>query len=123
MLGTSKNMKKVIYGILAFSPALALAASNLSGVQELVTQIGKIINSVIPIMFALAIVWFFWGLIQFIKASGDQKAREEGRGRMIYGVIALAIMVSVYGLINYLQTTVNVSGTGSVTIPTVPGLQ
>jgi Flp pilus assembly pilin Flp len=38
---------------------------------------------------------------------------------MIYGIIAIAVMASVYGLVNFLQTTFGISG-GTVTLPPLP---
>lgn len=116
-------MKKFIYTATAFAPALAFAqGANLSGIQSLVVQIGQIIARIIPIMFALAIVFFFWGLVQFLRASGDPKAQDAAKGQMIWGVIAIAVMVSIYGLVAWLQTTLGVTGGGSVILPEVPGL-
>jgi hypothetical protein len=112
-------MKKVIYGVLAFAPVLAFA-QNISGLQNLVSQIGAIIRMLIPIMFALAIVYFFWGMIKFIRSAGDPKAAAEGRSIMIYGVIAIAVMVSIYGLVGWLQTTLGVTSPTTITLPTVP---
>ena len=113
-------MKKVIYGALAFLPTLAFAQANLSGLTSLVTQIGNIIRMLIPIMFALAIVYFFWGMIKFIRSAGDPKAAAEGRSIMIYGVIAIAVMVSIYGLVAWLQTNLGIPTTTTVVLPQVP---
>lgn len=115
-------MKKFIYTALASVPTLAFAQANLSGISNLVTQAGQIIAKLIPIMFALAIVYFFWGLITYIRSAGDPKAAAEGRSIMIYGLIAIAIMASLYGLITWLQQTLGINGGGSVVLPTVPGL-
>jgi len=106
---------------LAFAPAIGFAAeANLSGVQKLVDSVGGIINSLLPVLFALALVYFFWGLIVFIRAAGDAKKVEEGRGIMIYGIIALAVMVSVYGLIGWLQTTLGIQPTTQIQLPGIP---
>ncbi len=117
-------MKKVIYAVLSFAPTLAFAqtAPNLSGISSLVGQVGRIINGVIPVIFALAVVYFFWGLIEFIRSAGDPAEAAKGKSIMIYGVIAIFIMVSIYGLVNWLQGTLGVSGNGQVNLPgvTVP---
>ncbi len=115
-------MKKVIYGVLSFAPVLAFAAADLTPIQNLVKQIGTIVLLFIPILFALAIVYFFWGLIVFLRAAGDPKAQEAGRNQMIWGVIALAVILSVYGLIQFLQTSLGVGNQVSAPVPTVLGL-
>ncbi|HBD25051.1 MAG: hypothetical protein A2566_01620 [Candidatus Zambryskibacteria bacterium RIFOXYD1_FULL_40_13] len=117
-------MKKFIYGLISFSPTLALAAdADLSGIQRLVIQVGNIIKSIVPLLFALAVVYFFWGLAKFIKSAGDPKAQGEGKSIMIYGIIALAVMASVYGLIGWLQSSLGVTGGGTVVLPTLPPIQ
>ena len=114
-------MKKFIYVALSFAPVVAFA-QGISGLTTLVDSIGGIVAKVIPIMFALAIIYFFWGLIQFIRSAGDPKKASEDKSIMIYGVIAIAVMVSIYGLVAWLQTNLGVDTTASVTLPTVPGL-
>ena len=111
-------MKKIAYGLTAFIPMLAFA-QEFGNITTAVTQIGGIVALIIPIMFALAIIYFFWGLIKFIRSAGDPKAASEGKSIMIYGIIALAIMVSVYGLINWLTGTLALSNTAP-TLPTIP---
>ncbi len=117
-------MKKFIYTALSLSPMLALAQEgNLGGVERLVRQFGDILNSlVIPILFAIAIIYFFWGLVKYIKSAGDPKAAAEGRSIMIWGIIALVVMVSVYGLIAWVQSAFGIQGGATPTLPTVPGL-
>ena len=116
-------MKKFIYAAITFAPVLALAqTAGTTNIENIVKGIGKIINLIIPIMFALALVYFFWGLIKFIRSAGDPKAAAEGKGIMIYGIIAIAIMISIYGLVNWLATTLGVTQTGNVVLPTVPGI-
>ena len=111
-------MKKIIYAVLSFAPVLALAqptTTGLGGVQSLLTALGKIINNVIPVLFALAIVYFFWGLVKYIGSAGDAKAAAEGKSIMIWGVIAIAVMASLFGLIAWLQGTLGI-GTNSTNV-------
>jgi hypothetical protein len=71
-------------------------------------------NSVIPILFALATVLFIWGVIKFFFINVDEEAkRAQGKQFMIWGIVALAVMLSMWGLVNVLRTTFNIN-TGSV---------
>ncbi len=111
-------MKKFIYGGLAFAPVLAFA-QNLGNLSTLVSQFGDIIEKVIPIVFAIAIIYFFWGLVVFLRAAGDPKAQEAGRNQMIWGVVAIAVMLSVYGLVYWLQQNLGVTNNNTINPPTV----
>lgn len=116
-------MKKVIYTVLSFSPILALAQSvgqTESSITGFAGSILRVFNSaVIPVLIGLAIIYFIWGLVGFVKSAGDAKAQEAGKGHMIWGLVALVVMVSIFGIINWLQSATGL-GTGTVTLPQVP---
>ena len=110
-------MKKVIYGVLAFSPELALAA-NFTFFTDLAGTMKQVVNMLIPVFFGIAIIYFFWGLAKFIRSAGDPKAASEGKGIMIWGILAIAVMASMWGLVAWLGTTIGVTTTG--TTPVIP---
>lgn len=115
-------MKKAIGGLSFLLPVLVSAQTLFGGVGEVLTRIMGILRQVVPIIFALAIIYFFWGVAKYILAAGDAKAASEGKSIMIYGIIALAVMASVYGIINLIQTTLlGVGGAGTITLPVLPG--
>ena len=72
--------------------------------------IGK---SVIPLLFAVAVVMFVWGAVKFfIIDSAEEKKREQGKQFMLWGIIALAVMLSIWGLVNILGNTFGISSGG-----------
>lgn len=120
-------MKKIIYGLVSFLPVLAFAQTaptpQLGFLKtNVVTPISNAISALIPVIFGLAIVYFFWGLIQYIRSAGDPAAAAKGKSIMIYGVIAIFVMASIYGLIAWLQGATGVSNTNTITPPSVSGL-
>jgi uncharacterized membrane protein len=64
-----------------------------------------ILNPLIKLMFAAAIVVFLWGIIEYIKGAGSADSREQGTRHIIWGLVGLFIMVSVYGIINLFKNT------------------
>lgn len=78
-----------------------------SKLQDVLCYITKIINgSVIPLIFAVATVFFVWGAVKFFLINaGEEAQREQGRQFMIWGIIALAVMLSVWGLVAMLGST------------------
>jgi hypothetical protein len=109
-------MKKFIIATLALAPSLAFA--QLGNVSNLLTSFDNLVRLALPIVVALALLAFFWGLAKFIFAAGDEAAKESGRRIMIWGVVALFVMVSVWGLVQFLGTAL---GIGSpATPPVVP---
>ncbi len=85
-------------------------------------RIGQILNSVVPVLIALGVVYFVWGVITYV-ISSDEEAKKAGRDRMIYGIIGLAVIVAVWGLVKILTNTFDVSNTGQITLPTIPVVQ
>lgn len=119
-------MKKIIFAAMAFSPVMAMAQSsingNLSGIENLVRAGIRILNLLVPAAFALAILFFFFGIAKYILAAGDPKAAEAGKSIMIYGVVAIAVMASVFGIVKWLQTSLGVesgASTGNILLPTI----
>ena len=122
-----KNMKKIVYSLLAFSPLMALAQVTTGGVgtidntaTSLAGTFNKVVNILIPAFFGLAVIYFFYGVAKYILAAGDPDEASKGKSIMIYGVIALAVMATLYGLINFLTQNLGISGSGSITLPKIP---
>ena len=60
-----------------------------------------IINPVIILGFVVAMIVFFYGIVQFISHADEATKREEGKQSIIYGIIGLFVMFSVYGILNF----------------------
>jgi hypothetical protein len=99
-----------------FAAPLIASAQALTPLKQLIVSIGSILNLLIPVLIAAAIVVFFWGLVMYIR----KPEISEGKNVMIAGILALFIMVSVWGLVNLVQNSLGVSGNASVTVPQVP---
>jgi uncharacterized membrane protein YiaA len=69
-----------------------------------------VINPAIYLLFAVALVLFLWGVMQYIRGADDQTARKTGAQHMVWGLIGLAIMMSVFGIINVLTSTIGAPG-------------
>lgn len=89
-------------------PLLASAATLLNTLALANT----FLNAAIGLFITLAIVIFFWGLIKYLVNVGEQKS--EGLQIMFYGVIAIFVMVSIWGIIRLLQSTFQVTSTDPV---------
>lgn len=105
-----KNTTKLILSFLTFFiPAISFAA--LEGVVNLVKGFGTLLASVIPVLVGLAVVYFFWGIGQFIlHDAGNDKAREDGKKKILWGIIALFVMVSLWGITAWIGQVVGIQG-------------
>ncbi len=79
----------------------------------LIVKLQSILNSLVPIMVALGMVYFVWGVVQYVIADAEE-AKKTGKNRIIYGIIGFAVIVSLWGLVNIVANTF---GVGDVTAP------
>ncbi len=74
-----------------------------NGTNGILTQFRPILERLTAILVTVSFIVFVWGLIKFIFNSGDEKAVAEGKQKMVWGVIALFVIISVFGLVSLLQ--------------------
>jgi len=65
----------------------------------------QIITPIIYLLFALAVVYFVWGVMVFIQNAGNPEERKKGYDHMIWGIIGIFVMVSAIGIINIITGT------------------
>jgi hypothetical protein len=114
-------MKKFFIALLTFSPSLALAQqnqANFENVFSLADTVARLMAKVIPIILGAAVILFLWGVLKFITAK-DADKQKEGRSFMLYGIVALFVMVSVWGLVNFLRSAFGFN-TNAITPPSAP---
>ncbi len=65
----------------------------------------NIANPLVVLVVALALVYFLAGVLKYLKPSAGDNEREEARKHLTFGIIALFVMVSVWGLVRVLKDT------------------
>ncbi len=65
---------------------------------------------VIPILFSLAFIYFLWNIANTIRTASNPTEVKNARKTMIISVVALFVMVSVWGLVKILSTTFGLGG-------------
>ena len=117
-------MKKyIVAGASFFLPAIAFAVQvNTLYTTSIFTQIGTYINTLTPLVIGLAMLFFLYGLMKFVLAAGNEDAKDEGKRIMIWGIIALFVMVSVWGLVGLLNQETGINAGGTVLTPTAPAV-
>lgn len=113
--------------VLSLMPVVALAAGRtcasggIAGLEGVLCKIQDLLNAVVPVLVALGIVYFVWGVVSYMIGS-DEEAKKKGRDRVIYGIIGLAVIVAMWGLVNILTDTFGLTGMNNpnVTLPSIP---
>ena len=102
------------------------AASATTGILSLASLVRNITNNVLAslatLFMSLALLAFFYGIVEYIwgRRKGDATATKNGNQFMTWGLIALFVMFSVYGIIKFAQNTL-APGTdwSTITIPNI----
>ena len=80
-----------------------------SGLVGLIHKLQDLLNAVIPMLVTLGVVYFIWGVVQYVIADGEE-AKKKGKDGMIYGIIGLAVIISLWGLVYMLSSTFQTDG-------------
>ncbi len=84
-----------------------------SNVNSIIQKVNSyIINPIIILLFALALVGFLWGVFQYITHADDEEARTTGTRHMLWGVVGMGIMVCAFTIVHIIIATFGLN-TGS----------
>lgn len=80
------------------------ACGYVNGLSGVFCRLMQLLNYVIPVLIALGVVYFVWGVVQYFIGGGDE-AKTEGRNKIIFGIIGLAVIIAMWGLVYLLVNT------------------
>lgn len=113
-------LQSIIFSLI-LAPQISFAA--FERIKTLLRDFKSILDLIVPIVFALALIFFFYGIAQFIKSAGDTKTLESGKNKMVWGIVGLFVMVSIWGIIRYLGDSIGVDTGIQNGVRTTPGTQ
>src|ERR1039458_8881837 len=117
-------MKKFIIALVSFSPIVAFAQSAnvpVINASSLASKILSLFNIAISVFTALAVLWIIVSVVVWIVSSGSEGAAK-WRNNALWGIVGLAIILSIWGLVHLLTGTAGLGNNQlqSGDIPTVP---
>ena len=87
-------------------PKVAFADSTLSVAQLMYKIDTYILNPLIKLGFVVALVYFFWGVVTYLK-DRESGAILGGKGKdtshIVWGLLGLLIMVSAFGIMSAIK--------------------
>ncbi|HUD04127.1 MAG TPA: hypothetical protein VMR73_01405 [Candidatus Paceibacterota bacterium] len=102
-------------------PAIASAQYSITNSTSLFSAVLNIINSIIPIIIALAVIFIIWYIVMSF-TTNDETKRGTAHIHLLYSVIGLFVIVSIWGLVNILVGTTGLNNTPTNQIPNVTQL-
>jgi len=86
--------------------------------MDIGTFLGKIndaiINPTITVLFAVAFIVFFWGLVGVIRNSQEGGDIEKSKRHVVWGIVGLVIMFGVLGIISLILDTTGIPAPNNV---------
>lgn len=64
-----------------------------------------IIDPALLVIFALGFLLFVYGLVEFLWKMNGEGDTAEGKKHMVWGVVGMLIMISVYGILDIIDNT------------------
>lgn len=116
MTNFSLKQKTIISLCAGLLPVFAFAQA--TDIGSLIGIFQNIINAIIPFLVGLAIMLIIYGILGFISKAADEEKRAEARNFIIWGVVGVFIMISVWGLVNILVNTFTFSDNTSAIVGT-----
>ena len=92
------------------------------GISGIAITIINVINGVlVPLLFAVSFIVFLYGIARaYIFSVGDPEKVKEGHKIILWGLIAFAVMISLWGLVNVVANTFGLQGSYAPSQPYSP---
>lgn len=71
--------------------------------KQLVSNLIGLINYIVPVLVALVLVFFFWGIVRYVYKSSEGERGDTAI--FFWGLLGLFVLVSLWGLVNVLRQT------------------
>ena len=93
----------LVFSVFLLASKVAYAAPG--SLKDVITKATDIILLFVPVVIGLALLFFFWGVAQFILHADNEQKRSEARQILYWGVIILFVALSVWGIVRLVQNT------------------
>ena len=89
----------------------------------MLTRAEGILNLIIPFIIGLAVFVILWGIFLYVTKAAEEEKRAEARLYIVWGIVAVFSMLSLWGFVNILVNTFDLQTTvDSSKIPKAPEL-
>lgn len=101
-------MKKIITSIAILLPSFSLAqtqtTSGIKNINDVALKASAIGNLVTELLVAIAVIYIIYSVVRYVIAGGEGE-REKGGMNILWGVVGLFVILSIWGLVSLLTGT------------------
>ena len=87
----------------------------MGGKEVMAKLVGLIIDPLVLLIFSAGVFLFTWGLVVFLINLNSPEGRQTGVKHMLWGIIGVFIMATVFGIINIITETFGLGDPTSLT--------
>lgn len=96
------NKKLLFIFSIIFLPNVVFG-QEIGSIQQLLAGYNFFIDVWIMVLIFLSVIFFLAGMASFMLNPADEQKRAAGKQKMIWGIIALAMMIGVWGIVKIIQ--------------------
>ncbi|MEK7634941.1 MAG: hypothetical protein AAB446_00705 [Patescibacteria group bacterium] len=113
----SNKIYKISFAFLIATAPFFASAQYLHRTAGLLNDFSGIVSNIlVPLVFTSALLFFFYGVAKYIWSAGD---KEESKKIMIWGIVALFVMSSVWGIVYFIRGELGLTDDSNIPIPTL----
>lgn len=79
-----------------------ISTTEITTIPLFFTRASDVLNAIVPFIIGLAILVVIWGILGYISHAGEEEKRQEAKQFIVWSIIALFIMLSIWGFVNVL---------------------
>ncbi len=104
------------------TPGNCVPTNTITNITSFLCRLQGIVNTIIPFLITLGVLYFIWGVVQYV-IGDEEKAKEQGRDKMVFGIIGLVVIMSMWGLVYLVSNSFGLTGSSAsnINLPCVPG--
>lgn len=109
-----KTIQTLVFVAMLTLPLHTLAADATS----VLTKVKGWVDILLPLSFSVVFLAFVYGVIRFLMSGSDTNKKEEAKNRLLWGVVAMFVVVTIWGIVAFLQGTFGIANpTGNTVNP------
>lgn len=93
-------------------------------ITDFLDTIQELIDGAVPFIIGLGVFVIIWGIFTYLTHAAEEEKREEAKKFILWGIIGVFMMLSIWGFVNILINTFSLDAQiDGEKIPQVPDLE
>ncbi|MFA6445912.1 MAG: hypothetical protein WCW14_01525 [Candidatus Paceibacterota bacterium] len=107
-----------VYALPAMVSAQSLSVSG--GLDGFMANFSTFLGKLVPIIIALVIIFYLWETFQYF--WGDEDKKKVAKKTMWEGIIVIAVIISIWGLVAFIQNSFGLSNSNVSNVNSINSL-